>query len=176
MAVEFSPGVTLILGGARSGKSRFAEELADASERQKTYLATSEAYDDEMEERIAIHQKRRGDDWSLLEEPLDVAHRLTGHANHNTCILVDCLTLWLTNLMMAKRDVAYESHYLVGALGSLPENASVLLVSNEVGQGIVPIEKMAREFRDHAGRLHQDIAAVADHVWFVTAGIPQKLK
>ena len=172
----FRPGVSLILGGARSGKSVFAERLAAESGRQKIYLATSEAWDSEMESRIAQHQRRRGDDWQLVEEPLELATRLPELADSATCILVDCLTLWLTNLMMAETDVAEESDRFVDRLAGLSSDCSVLLVSNEVGQGIVPVDKMARAFRDHAGRLHQDVASIATNVWFVTAGLPQKLK
>jgi len=169
-------GVSLILGGARSGKSAFAERLCNESGRQKVYLATSEAFDGEMEERIAHHQSRRGPEWQLVEEPLALGEGIIGVARPETIVLVDCLTLWLTNLMMAERDVAAESAALVRGLSGLSVDQCILLVSNEVGQGIVPMEKMARDFRDHAGRLHQDIAAIANNVWFVTAGLPQKLK
>ncbi|MFD0917731.1 bifunctional adenosylcobinamide kinase/adenosylcobinamide-phosphate guanylyltransferase [Pseudahrensia aquimaris] len=172
----FHAGVSLILGGARSGKSAFAESLADASGRRKIYLATSQAFDGEMEKRIDLHKQRRGPEWHLLEEPLALGQAVADHAADDACILVDCLTLWLTNLMMAERDVAAACAALVEGFADLPEGASVLFVSNEVGQGIVPMEKMARDFRDHAGRLHQDIASACDHVWFVTAGLPQKLK
>ena len=178
--MTFQPGVSLILGGARSGKSSFAECLAKRSGRQKIYLATSQVWenDHEMEQRVALHKERRGEDWKLVEQPLDLAGCLPELANAQNCILVDCLTLWLTNLMMAEKDVAQECRQLVDCLAALPADTSVLLVSNEVGQGIVPMEKMARDFRDHAGRLHQDVAAdgVAAHVYFVTAGLPQKLK
>ena len=129
-----------------------------------------------MEERVALHRERRGKDWQLVEEPVDLVGQLPQLAEEKSCILVDCLTLWLTNLMMAEADVAHESRRFVDGLAALPESSSVLLVSNEVGQGIVPMEKMARDFRDHAGRLHQDVAAIAHNVWFVTAGLPQKLK
>ena len=176
--MPFRAGASLILGGARSGKSQFAELLAKESQRQKIYLATSQAWegDTEMERRVADHKSRRGSEWHLIEEPLDLANCLSRIAADDCCVLVDCLTLWLTNLMMAERDVQAECGKLVQTLAGLSGNCSVLLVSNEVGQGIVPIEKMAREFRDHAGRLHQDIAAVVPNVWFVTAGLPQKLK
>jgi len=173
---SFAPGVSLILGGARSGKSTFAELLADQSLRQKIYLATSEAFDGEMEERISIHQQRRGPEWMLIEEPIEIGETIVANSGSRTCILVDCLTLWLTNLMMANADVSTNADHLCESLGKLRGDCSVLLVSNEVGQGIVPIEKMSRDFRDHAGRLHQQIAALADNVWFVTAGLPQKLK
>ncbi len=169
-------GIGLVLGGSRSGKSAFAERLCDESELQKIYLATSQALDGEMEERIAHHRARRGSEWQLVEEPLALSEAVSKAASAKSVILVDCLTLWLTNLMMDKKDVAAECSALVQSLSDLADKSSVLLVSNEVGQGIVPVEKMARDFRDHAGRLHQDIAAIADHVWFVTAGLPQKLK
>ena len=171
-----APGISLILGGARSGKSQFAEKLVLESGLRKIYLATSEALDAEMEQRIAHHQQRRGDDWELIEEPVDLANVLQRSATDETCILVDCLTLWVTNLMMADSDVSAAGRNLVETLTDLPKPRSIVLVSNEVGQGIVPAEKMAREFRDHAGRLHQAIAEIADNVWFVTAGLPQKLK
>lgn len=172
----FEPGASLILGGARSGKSSFAERLADKSGRVKIYLATSEAFDSEMETRIALHRERRGPEWQLIEEPLALCETIEKAATHQTCILVDCLTLWLSNLMMARMDVPQECTRLSQTVAGLPRESSVLFVSNEVGQGIVPMEKMARDFRDHAGRLHQDLAAVCRNVWFVTAGIPQKLK
>ena len=174
--MTFAPGVSLILGGARSGKSSFAEKLAAESGRAKVYLATSQIWDGEMEERVSIHKSRRGPEWQLVEEPIELLPQLGKLASKEKVILVDCLTLWLTNLMMAEADVAKASTELVQGLAKLPSGCSVLLVSNEVGQGIVPVEKMARDFRDHAGRLHQDIAAIADNVWFVTAGLPQKLK
>lgn len=178
--MEFVPGVSLVLGGARSGKSAFAEDLAQQSGRQKIYLATCQVFenDNEMEQRVALHKERRGDDWQLVEEPLELAALLPELAGPNNCILVDCLTLWLTNLMMAEKNVEQEAIKLIESLAGLGDDVSVLLVSNEVGQGIVPMEKMARDFRDYAGRLHQQVAAdgLAANVWFVTAGLPQKLK
>ena len=113
---------------------------------------------------------------NVPEEPLDLSGILAEHAARDSVVLVDCLTLWLTNLMMAERDIPQACAALCKSLAELKSEAAVLLVSNEVGQGIVPMEKMARDFRDHAGRLHQDIAAAVPHVWFVTAGLPQKLK
>ena len=165
-------GTALVLGGARSGKSAFAEQLADGSGLAKVYLATSEIRDSEMSDRIAQHRARRGSDWQLVEEPLDLAGSLGRYAKSETIILVDCLTLWLTNLMMAERDVEADCAALVSTL----PDANIIFVSNEVGQGIVPMEKLSRDFRDHAGRLHQDLAAACQHVWFVTAGLPHKLK
>jgi len=174
--MQRSAGISLILGGARSGKSTFAERLADESGLGKFYLATSEVLDGEMENRVALHRKRRGREWRLVEEPLALAERLSELAAPDRCILVDCLTLWLTNVMMTGGDVETQCHRLIQTLAALPGNCTIILVSNEVGQGIVPMEKLARDFRDHAGRLHQDVAAVASNVWFVTAGLPQKLK
>ena len=174
--MTFQPGATLVLGGARSGKSTFAEKLAEASGRRKIYVATSQIFDDEMAKRVDLHKSRRGSDWVLVEEPLALVDVLAEHAAADTCLLVDCLTLWLTNLMMAERDVTAECDHLVKSLSGHDPDASVLFVSNEVGHGIVPMDKMARAFRDHAGLLHQKLAAVVPHVYFVTAGLPQKLK
>lgn len=176
MSVDGHGGLTLVLGGARSGKSRFAEKLAAETGRQKMYLATSQALDDEMVKRIEKHRQDRGDEWALLEEPLELAAALIDNSQADKVILVDCLTLWLSNLMMANRDVEKLSDELTDTLRGLSDTSQVILVSNEVGQGIVPIEKMSRDFRDHAGRLHQELAQVCGHVWFVTAGLPQKLK
>ncbi len=166
--------ITLILGGARSGKSRFAEKLVVESGKPRAYLATSQAFDPEMQARIEQHQTDRGQGWSTWEEPIDVVKTLQEISNKDNIILLDCLTLWITNLMMAERDITAEFKRLVDALPTLP--GEIILVSNEVGQGIVPENAMARAFRDHAGRLHQDIAVAAQTVYFVTAGIAQKLK
>ncbi|MEL6967340.1 MAG: bifunctional adenosylcobinamide kinase/adenosylcobinamide-phosphate guanylyltransferase [Pseudomonadota bacterium] len=166
----------LVLGGARSGKSQYSERLVAETGRRKVYLATSEIWDDEMADRVAKHRIQRGDDWDLIEEPLDLTGVLEKHCDAKSSILVDCLTLWLTNLMMAEKDVNEASADVVSSLLRLPKEAHVCFVSNEVGQGIVPADKMSRDFRDHAGRLHQSLAAVCDEVWFVTAGLPQKLK
>ena len=166
--------VILVLGGARSGKSAFAEGLVAHSDLQKIYLATCQTFDDEMERRIDIHRARRGGDWQLVEEPLELAGALGKACSKDRALLLDCLTLWVTNLMMADKDVPKLGDKLAGVLQGL--EGTIVLVSNEVGQGIVPDNKMAREFRDHAGLLHQKIAMIADEVYFVTAGLPQKLK
>lgn len=173
---NWQPGGALVLGGARSGKSSFAEALAQQSGRAKIYCATSQVWDDEMGARVETHRARRGEDWRLVEEPLALAATIARYAGSETCLLVDCLTLWLTNLMMAEREIEPEMDNLLAVLSGLQDDASVLLVSNEVGQGIVPMDPMARAFRDHAGRLHQRLAAQLPHTWFVTAGLPQKLK
>ncbi|PQA73426.1 bifunctional adenosylcobinamide kinase/adenosylcobinamide-phosphate guanylyltransferase [Brucella oryzae] len=170
-----SPGKSvLVLGGARSGKSSYAEKMVVSSGLQPLYLATGRAFDKEMESRIAIHRDRRGSEWQTVEEPLDLIGALTLHVAADRFVLVDCLTLWLTNLMMAERDIATETASLVAMLPDLA--GSVVFVSNEVGLGIVPENRMAREFRDHAGFLHQAVAAVADEVYFMAAGLPLKMK
>lgn len=166
--------IVLVLGGARSGKSVFAERLVAQSGLQKVYLATSQIFDGEMEKRVDIHRSRRGADWQLIEEPVELATVLTVSADLACAVLVDCLTLWATNLMMADLDIAVLGDELAVKLRTF--KGTIVLVSNEVGQGIVPDNKMAREFRDYAGLLHQKIAAIADEVYFVTAGLPQKLK
>jgi adenosylcobinamide kinase/adenosylcobinamide-phosphate guanylyltransferase len=168
------PRTTLVLGGARSGKSAYAEGLIRAAAPLATYLATAEAGDGEMAVRIAHHQAQRGAGWDTIEEPLDLVGTLLRVARPDRPVLVDCLTLWLSNLMFAERDIAAETLRLAACLGDLA--GPVVLVSNEVGQGIVPDNALARAFRDHAGRLHQAVAAAATRVVFVTAGLPMVLK
>jgi len=165
---------TLILGGARSGKSAFAERLVCEAGGTPVYLATGRAGDEEMLLRIEHHQRQRGPDWLTIEEPLAIVDILGQEARAGRAILVDCLTLWLTNLMMADADIEGESAALAECVPDLA--GRIVFVSNEVGQGIVPMDKMARQFRDHVGRLHQMMAAACDDVWFVTAGLSQKLK
>jgi adenosylcobinamide kinase/adenosylcobinamide-phosphate guanylyltransferase len=170
-----NPGrIILVLGGARSGKSAFAEGLIAASGLKKAYVATGQVFDSEMETRVDLHKARRGSEWALVEEPLDLAGALERATASDTAVLVDCLTLWVTNLMMAKRQVTDETRQLVETIAKL--SGTIVFVSNEVGQGIVPDNAMSRAFRDHAGLLHQTVAAVADEVYFVTAGLPLKLK
>jgi adenosylcobinamide kinase/adenosylcobinamide-phosphate guanylyltransferase len=165
---------TLVLGGARSGKSAYAERLIRAAAPLATYLATAEAGDGEMSERIRLHRAQRGAGWITIEEPLDLVGSLRRVTAPDRPVLVDCLTLWLSNLMHAERDIAAEAAALASCFGDLA--GPVVLVSNEVGQGIVPDNALARAFRDHAGRLHQIVAAVAERVVFVTAGLPMVLK
>ena len=167
-------GKILVLGGARSGKSRYAEALLTGHDGARTYIATAEARDAEMAVRIDQHRKRRGAGWLTVEQPLDLLAALEANCLPNNAVLVDCLTLWLSNLMAASRDIVAETAGLTAALSRLPGRA--VLVSNEVGLGIVPDNDMAREFRDNAGRLNQAVAEEADEVVFVAAGLPLRLK
>ena len=166
--------VTLILGGARSGKSAHGERLAEGRPGALIYLATAEARDGEMARRIDAHQARRGPRWTTVEEPLALTETLARMSPPGGAVLVDCLTLWLANLIEAARDVEAEGRALAAALANLP--GATILVSNEVGLGIVPDNAPARAFRDQAGRLHQQIAAAADRVLFMAAGLPLTLK
>lgn len=168
------PGSVLVLGGARSGKSRFAENLVLGSGLRRHYVATGRAWDDEMRARIGKHRDDRGPDWITVEEPLELVEALRAIDHPGHVVLVDCLTLWVTNLMMDERDMA-EAFSALAAFAS-GAAARLVFVSNEVGLGIVPDNRMAREFRDHAGRLHQEIAAIAAEVYFIAAGLPLKMK
>lgn len=168
--------LTLVLGGARSGKSAFAEALAQGRGRC-VYVATAERVDDEMAQRIEAHRARReeaGEAWRTVEEPLDLAEAIRRESAPRTCLLVDCLTVWLGNLMHRGHDLAAARQALLASLAAAP--APVVLVANEVGLGIVPDNPMARAFRDHAGRLNQDVAALAGRVYFMAAGLPMTLK
>jgi adenosylcobinamide kinase/adenosylcobinamide-phosphate guanylyltransferase len=167
------PKLSLVVGGARSGKSRLAEHLVTGSGRKRHYIATAEAWDDEMRARIGTHQADRGADWTTHEAPHDVAGVLA-LVPATDVILLDCATLWLTNVLLAEADVAMESVALVQALQACA--APVVVVSNEVGWGIVPENALARAFRDHQGRLNQQIASVSGLVLGVMAGLPMVLK
>ncbi|MDR3515937.1 MAG: bifunctional adenosylcobinamide kinase/adenosylcobinamide-phosphate guanylyltransferase [Azospirillaceae bacterium] len=170
-----TPRITLVLGGARSGKSAFAEARVVATRRHPLYLATAQAGDPEMAARIARHRAQRaGQGWATVEEPLELVATLRAEARPDRAVLVDCLTLWLTNVMLAGRDAEPEGRALAAALRDL--TGPVVLVSNEVGLGIVPDNALARAFRDQAGRLHQHVAAVADAVYLIVAGMPLTLK
>ena len=164
--------MTLVLGGVRSGKSRYAEELITRRGAPWIYVATARPFDDEMRIRIAEHQARRNKDWRTIEAPVDLAGALAGEPARP--VLVDCLTLWLTNLMLDGHDIDAATSALEGALGS--RHGPTVLVSNEVGLGIVPETPLGRAFRDEAGRLNQRLAAQAGRVLFMIAGLPMTLK
>lgn len=171
--------ITLVLGGARSGKSRYAEQLGDdwlankpASER--LYIATCQAFDDEMTSRIDKHKEQRGENWTTIEEPFQLAGCLAREQDKSRFILVDCLTLWLTNLLLAEKNIDQEVSNLCDVLNKA--EGHIVLVANEVGLGIVPENKLGRQFRDHAGICNQRVAEIADRVLFIAAGLPLVMK
>lgn len=171
-AVTTLPMTTLVLGGARSGKSAYAEGLLEG--RASLYLATGQALDGEMAERIGHHRRRRGPGWSTLEEPLDLPDTLERVWRPDRPVLVDCLTMWISNLMHAGRDVERAAERLAEVLSQ--PGGPVVLVSNEIGLGLVPDTKLGRDFRDHQGRVNQSVAAICRKVVFVAAGLPLVLK
>lgn len=166
-------GLVLVLGGARSGKSTFAERRAAAHAPPWTYIATAQALDEEMRDRIAVHRARRDTRWRTVEAPHALAEAIAETPDH-TPLLVDCLTLWLSNRLLADADLACERAALVEALAA--RSGLTLVVSNEVGLGIVPDNALARRFRDEAGFLNQSVAAVADEVHLMVAGLPIRAK
>ncbi len=166
----------LILGGARSGKSRLAEKLAADSGCAVTYIATSQPLDGEMNERVRHHRERRPPHWALIEEPIELARVLRENARVDTCLLVDCLTLWLTNLLMLENPqrLTDERDALLECVGELP--GEILFVSNETGMGVVPLGELTRRFVDEAGWLHQALAERCQRVVLTVAGLPLTLK
>ncbi len=168
------PRSTLILGGARSGKSTHGESLAEAHKGPLVYIATAQAYDGEMTTRIAAHVARRGPAWRTVEEPLELAEAIVAADQDGSFILVDCITLWLTNVLLGEHDITAHTARLLEVVAGC--NGPLVLVSNEVGLGIVPENALARRFRDEAGVLNQKLAQVAERVVLVTAGLPLQLK
>lgn len=168
--------IELILGGARSGKSRLAEQRALASGKQLYYLATAQAGDQEMAARIAHHQQRRDQHWQLIEEPRALADTLAAYCAPERCILVDCLTLWMSNLLHSQTPQHWdrEKQKLLDLVAELP--GDIILVSNEVGMGIVPLGELSRRFVDESGWLHQALAERVERVTLVVAGLPLSLK
>lgn len=169
-----SPRTVLVTGGARSGKSLHAEGLVRASAREPVYVATCAAFDAEMTARIDRHREQRGPGWITIEEPRDIAAVIAREAGPARAVLVDCLTLWLSNLLFAEADIPAETDRLADALRA--SAGPVVLVTNEVGSGIVPENALARRFRDEQGRLNRHIAEIADAVVLVAAGLPLVLK
>ena len=168
-------GHVLVLGGARSGKTGLAERLAMRAGETPLYLATAQALDAEMRDRVKLHQQQRHKRFATLEEPLALSTALKAAAKRHDVILVDCLTLWITNLLVANHNVAEAVDELAAALPQI-DTARIILVSNEVGLGIVPDNAMARMFRDLAGSAHQRLAEICGEVHFIVAGLPMTLK
>jgi len=170
----------LILGGARSGKSHYAEQLAQASNKQVIYIATGAAGDDEMLARISRHQAERPRYWETIEEPILISDVLEQYASSNNYLIVDCLTLWLSNILFNAQGDYQEDIFLQqkqALLEIVPDlHTDIAFVSNEVGSGVVPVDAMTRRFVDEAGKLHQQLAKICTHVTLVTAGLPQTLK
>lgn len=164
----------LVLGGARSGKSRYAQETAERAGKRLIYIATADAGDDEMAARIAAHRAARGPAWRTLEAPVLLVNALRETVAPDATIVVDCLTLWLSNLMLMGKDITAEGDDLAAAIRSLA--GPVIFVSNEVGGGVVPDNALARRFRDAQGRLNQSVAAACEAVVFIAAGLPLRLK
>lgn len=166
----------LILGGARSGKSRLAEKLAAESGCAVTYIATSQPLDGEMNERVRHHRERRPEHWALIEEPIGLARVLRDNARADACLLVDCLTLWLTNLLMLEdpQRLSAERDALLECLADLP--GEIVFVSNETGMGVVPLGELTRRYVDEAGWLHQALAERCQRVVLTVAGLPLTLK
>lgn len=164
----------LVLGGARSGKSAYSESLGADWPGPRVYIATAQAFDDEMAARIKTHRDRRGGDWTTVETVWDLPEELRSAVAVDAFVLVDCLTLWLTNLILADKDCEQAVDALLDAIKDAP--GTIVLVSNEVGSGIVPDNALARRFRDSAGITNQRVAQAADEVVLVTAGLPMTLK
>jgi len=173
--------IHFVLGGARSGKSRIAENLTldrfkalSSNDAQLFYFATAQAFDDEMQARIDLHQQRRGSDWNLIEAPVDLADKMALYDLPQTVMLIDCLSVWVTNLLIGDLDIEAECDKFCDNLNN--SKATIICVASETGLGIVPDNALSRRFRDANGLLNQRVAALADHVHFVTAGLVSKLK
>ncbi len=173
-AISVHARSVLVIGGARSGKSDYAQGLAEAAAPERVYVATAEAGDGEMADRIARHQATRGPTWTTREESLALVSALAAEARPGRVVLVDCLTLWISNLMFAGRDVEAEVARLTQAIDALAGPA--IFVSNEVGLALVPETKLGRDFRDHQGRANAAVARACDAVAFVAAGLPHLMK
>lgn len=167
-------GKVLVLGGARSGKSTYAQQIAERCPGPLTYVATAQAYDREMADRIARHRAERDGRWWTVEAPLELASAISTVRRSDGALVVDCLTLWLSNLILAECDLPSARRNLIAAVVACP--CSLVLVSNEVGMGIVPDNALARRFRDEAGWLHQEVAAACDEAVLIVAGLPLFLK
>jgi adenosylcobinamide kinase/adenosylcobinamide-phosphate guanylyltransferase len=171
---RITPKITFVLGGARSGKSWYCEQLAAKSESRKLYVATAEALDQEMLMRVASQRARGSGEWSVIEEPIDISGVITAKKNEKSLILVDSLSLWLSNLIDAEMDIIEHSDLLIESLKAT--KADIILVSNEIGMGVMPENAQMRQFRDYAGILHQRVAEIADLLIMMIAGVPMMVK
>jgi adenosylcobinamide kinase/adenosylcobinamide-phosphate guanylyltransferase len=168
--------VVFVTGGTRSGKSAIALSRAGELPGRKAYVATAQAYDGEMAERIRMHKRERGPEWETYEEPVHLGMRVREVSANHEVIIIDCLTIWLSNLLCGADDVEREEGDLLDSLRALDSRVHLFIVSNEVGMGIVPENELARKFRDVAGKLNQQVAQIADEAFFVVAGLPMKIK
>lgn len=169
--------ISFVLGGARSGKSAFAETLAlSAATPDKTlfYVATAEIFDAEMQQRVDLHRQRRGTEWQLIDAPVNLTDSLTRHDAQDAVFLVDCLSVWTTNLLIGEHDIPAARQTLIDHITKC--EATIIFVASETGLGIVPDNALSRQFRDVSGLLNQRVASVATEVFFVTAGIANKIK
>lgn len=169
-----TPHILFVLGGARSGKSRYAQTRAETLDAELVFIATAQAFDTEMADRIARHRADRGPRWRTVEAPLDLPTTIAAETAPSSVVLVDCLTLWTSNLLLGEHDIPAATDALVTALGKA--RGPVILVANEIGLGIVPDNALARQFRDAAGFLNQAVAQAANEVQFVAAGLPLRMK
>ena len=167
--------IVFVIGGAKSGKSSFALDRAQSLSGRKAYIATAEPLDDEMKERIEKHKRQRGEDWDTFEEPLHIDLVLKKMSDDYSVVIIDCLTLWLSNLLLGKENSEAKMNDLVSSLKNC-SGQTIFVVSNEVGMGIVPDNALSRMFRDLAGTVNQKMAELADEVYLVTAGIPIRIK
>jgi adenosylcobinamide kinase/adenosylcobinamide-phosphate guanylyltransferase len=168
-------GIIFVVGGAKSGKSTFTIKKSSKIPGKKAYIATAEALDEEMRQRIENHKRQRGDEWITYEEPLKIANLIEEKKDSYAVLLIDCLTLWLSNVIHADLSIETETEHLISSLIT-PHSSLMYIVSNEVGMGIVPDNKLSRRFRDMAGILNQKVAQAADEVYFMVSGIPLKVK
>ncbi len=170
--------LTLVTGGIRSGKSRFALELAQARASRKTFLATAEPFDEEMKKRILRHQAERGKDFTTVEAPLHLAHAVREASRHTDLVLIDCLTLWVNNLLYRFGSEPEKIHFEMDSLLDVAADrqTDIILVTNEIGLGVIPENLLVRRFLDEQGRLNQELARISDEVIFMISGIPQVIK
>lgn len=170
--------IQFVLGGARSGKSAKAETLAETTAKTRTgqlvYIATAQIFDDEMQQRIDLHKQRRGPEWNLVEAPIDLDQAIKANGTEGNVLLVDCLSVWITNILINDMDTDAACERVIASLKAA--NGDIILVASETGLGIVPENRLSRQFRDASGLLNQAVAAVADEVFFVMAGLATKVK